>query len=200
MENKIRIAIFASGRGTDAYSVIKAWKDGYLSEVEVVLLVSNKINAKALSMAESEGIKSFYIDHNLDNLPHILLELLNEHKIDLIVLAGYLKKVPKELIATYPNSILNIHPAVDLKRFGGKGLYGHHVHEAVIRAGEKVSGATVHLVDEEYDHGEKIMQVFVPVLPDDTPQTLAERILVEEHILLPAAIKAWIRLYKNKIL
>jgi folate-dependent phosphoribosylglycinamide formyltransferase PurN len=117
------------------------------------------------------------------------LGLLSEHRVDLVVLAGYLKLVPAGVAQAFRNRMLNIHPAL-LPEFGGPGMYGHHVHEAVIASGARVSGATVHLVDEEYDRGAILAQARVPVLPGDSADTLAARVLRAEHQLLPAVVLA----------
>jgi phosphoribosylglycinamide formyltransferase 1 len=117
------------------------------------------------------------------------LERLARHRVDLLVLAGYLKLVPAAVIARYRDRILNVHPAL-LPAFGGRGMYGHHVHEAVLASGARESGATVHLVDEVYDRGRTLAQARVPVLPGDTAETLAARVLVVEHRLLPAVVLA----------
>jgi len=117
-----------------------------------------------------------------------MLAALDSADIDLIALAGYLRLIPPAVIKRYPGRILNIHPAL-LPKFGGKGMYGLHVHRAVIEAGEKVSGATVHYVDEKYDQGRIVAQREVPVLPADTPETLAARVLAVEHEIFPAALE-----------
>jgi phosphoribosylglycinamide formyltransferase-1 len=121
-----------------------------------------------------------------------LLHQLHDHDIDYIALAGYLKLLPKAVVKAYHNRIVNIHPAL-LPKYGGKGMYGHRVHEAVIAAGEKESGLTIHLVDEIYDHGVVLQQVKVPVLPEDTPETLAARILEQEHKWYPRVLDKLIR-------
>jgi len=115
---------------------------------------------------------------------------LKKNHAEFIALAGYLKKIPAHVIRQYRNRIINIHPAL-LPSFGGEGMYGHHVHEAVIARGEKVSGATVHLVDEEYDRGPMILQKTVDVMPDETPDSLAEKVLKVEHEIFPLALKAF---------
>ena len=121
-----------------------------------------------------------------------LLALLTEERADLVVLAGYLKLVPPTVVAAWAGRMVNVHPAL-LPAFGGAGLYGRRVHEAVLAAGARVSGSTVHLVDERYDHGHILAQWPVPVRPGDTPETLAARVLEAEHRLLPAVVRAWAR-------
>ena len=120
-----------------------------------------------------------------------MLQLLKEHDVQLIALAGYLKKIPVSVVREYRNRILNIHPAL-LPSFGGHGMYGHFVHEAVIASGAKLSGATVHLVDEEYDRGPIVLQKSVPVEPGDTPESLAARVLHVEHEIFPLALQAFV--------
>nr|WP_243665078.1 phosphoribosylglycinamide formyltransferase [Rhodothermus marinus] len=117
-----------------------------------------------------------------------MLEVLRAHDVELVALAGYLKKIPDNVVAAYRNRILNIHPSL-LPAFGGPGMYGRRVHEAVLNYGVRWTGATVHLVDEEYDHGPIVLQEPVPVLPDDTPETLAARVLEVEHRLYPEALR-----------
>ena len=117
-----------------------------------------------------------------------MLNLLHEHGADFIVLAGYMKRVPREVVRAFRDRMVNIHPAL-LPKHGGKGMYGLHVHEAVIAARERLSGATVHYVDEEYDHGRIVLQRSVPVFAEDTPETLAARVLEVEHTLYPDAIR-----------
>lgn len=154
---------------------------------EVALVLSNRPDAPALARARERGITAESFTNHRD--PGEWLARLTRHRIDLVVLAGYLKLVPAGVIAAYRGRILNIHPAL-LPDFGGAGMYGHHVHEAVLQSGAPVSGATVHLVDEEYDRGEILGQAPVPVLPGDSPETLAGRVLAAEHRLLPAVVLA----------
>ncbi|MBT7088759.1 phosphoribosylglycinamide formyltransferase, partial [bacterium] len=131
--------------------------------------------------------------HDLDQT---ILATLQKHKVNLVILAGYMKKISPLILAAYKNRILNIHPAL-LPKFGGPGLYGLKVHTAVLAAHSQESGATVHLVDEIYDHGRILNQVKVPVLPNDTPETLAQRVLVQEHQLYPKTLR---KISKNEII
>jgi formyltetrahydrofolate-dependent phosphoribosylglycinamide formyltransferase len=151
----------------------------------VALVLSNRPDAPALNRAREWGVKAVSLDDPRDATEW--LRHLEAERIDLVVLAGYLKLVPAGVIAAYRNRIVNIHPAL-LPAFGGPGMYGHHVHEAVLRSGAAVSGATVHLVDEVYDRGEILAQARVPVLPGDTVESLAARVLKAEHLLLPAVV------------
>lgn len=193
MGDRIRIAVFVSGSGSNLQSIIDHCADGYIPG-EVVLVVSSKDDAYGLVRAQKAGIpgivhkrKSFT---DGDTADRDLLDRLSEHKVDLIALAGYLKMVPPAIIDRFRDRIVNIHPAL-LPKYGGKGMYGIRVHTAVIEAGDRESGATIHIVDEIYDHGKILAQEKVPVLPGDTPEELAARVLKVEHTLYPRAIKEY---------
>ena len=181
--NMTRIAIFASGAGTNAERIIKTSPAPYT----VALIVCNKPGAGVLKIAEREGISSLIIEKerffNGDNY----LPELQKHNIEFIVLAGFLWKIPDQLIKAYPKKIINIHPAL-LPKFGGKGMYGNKVHETVIALKEKESGISIHYVDELYDHGEIILQAKCPVTEIDTAETLAQKIHVLEHAHYPKVI------------
>jgi folate-dependent phosphoribosylglycinamide formyltransferase PurN len=151
----------------------------------IALVVSDR-DAEALRRAEERGWPAARLADPADG--GAWLALLREHRIDLLVLAGYLKLVPREVVAAYRGRIINIHPAL-LPRHGGPGMYGRRVHAAVLAAGDRESGASVHLVDEVYDRGEVLAQERVPVLPGDTPESLAARVLEAEHRLLPAVVR-----------
>ncbi len=181
--NKLRLAVFASHEGSNMQSIIDASKQDKL-QAEVVCVISNNSSSGALKRAENEGIAFYHVSvktHPIEkDFSDKILEILNLHKVDLIILAGYMKKIPVEILKAYRNKILNIHPAL-LPKFGGKNMYGMNVHQAVIANGEKKSGATVHIVDENYDQGKILNQIEVVVLSDDTPETLAQRVLEVEH-------------------
>jgi phosphoribosylglycinamide formyltransferase-1 len=185
-----RIAIFASGTGTNAKKIIEHFANS--TTIEVALIVCNKPGAGVLRIADANNIpailtdkeKFFRGDHYIDDL--------KKERIDFIVLAGFLWKLPAQLIKAYQNKIINIHPAL-LPKYGGKGMYGHFVHEAVIKAEEKESGITIHFVDELYDHGKHILQVKCPVLPGDTPEILAQRIHQLEYEYFPKMIEEVIK-------
>jgi len=179
-----RIAVFASGRGSNLEALLEGL-EGHAS-AEVALVASDRTGAKALDRAERRGIAAEVI--RPDDGP-ALLDLLRRHEVDWIVLAGYLRRVPSDVVAAYRGRILNVHPAL-LPRFGGPGMYGERVHRAVLEAGERTSGATVHIVDEEYDHGPIVAQREVAVEPGDTPHSLAARVLELEHELLPRVVRA----------
>lgn len=187
----MRIAIFASGSGSNAEAIIRASREGRLSS-EVGLVISNNVNAGVLKRAKALEVNNSVIDPRSFESEELyitsLFSTLDEHEIDFIALAGYLKLVQPEFIDKYRNRITNIHPAL-LPSFGGKGFYGMKVHEAVIEAGCKVSGVTIHLVNEKYDRGAIIAQRTLRVLDDDSPESLAERVLKIEHEIYPEALQ-----------
>jgi phosphoribosylglycinamide formyltransferase-1 len=151
--------------------------------VEIALVVSNNGNSQALDRARARSIPALHLSSKThDDVDQALCDAMNEFSIDAIALAGYMKHIGPKLLDRFAQRIFNIHPAL-LPRYGGAGMYGLNVHQAVIAAGEKVSGATVHLVDDQYDHGEILDQIEVPVLADDTAQSLAARVLAGEHKL-----------------
>ncbi|HOP07257.1 MAG TPA: phosphoribosylglycinamide formyltransferase [candidate division Zixibacteria bacterium] len=190
-----RVAVFVSGGGSNLQSLIDAVKAGILT-AEIALVISSTKKAFGLQRAEKAGIPGRTMRPGRDESPEEyearMLALLDEHKIDYIALAGYLKLLPLGVVRKYRHRITNIHPAL-LPKFGGQGMYGHHVHEAVLAAGEKESGPTVHLVDEIYDHGRILEQIRVPVKPDDTPDSLAARVLEKEHRLYPRVLQKLIK-------
>ncbi|AEN72923.1 phosphoribosylglycinamide formyltransferase [Rhodothermus marinus SG0.5JP17-172] len=187
----LRLAVFASGGGTNFQAILDAIEAGRLP-ARVVLCVSDRPTAGALERARRHGIPTAVLAPKDYPSPEVfgeaLLEVLRAHQVELVALAGYLKKIPDNVVAAYRNRILNIHPSL-LPAFGGPGMYGRRVHEAVLNYGVRWTGATVHLVDEEYDHGPIVLQEPVPVLPDDTPETLAARVLEVEHRLYPEALR-----------
>ena len=181
----MRIAICVSGRGSNMAALLDALRGE--PQAAPVLVLSNRADAPALELARERGVTAEGLDNWKSGAEW--LERLARHQVDLIVLAGFLKLVPAEVIAAYRGRILNVHPAL-LPAFGGPGMFGHHVHEAVIASGATHSGATVHLVDEHYDEGAILAQARVPVLPGDTSDSLARRVLSAEHVLLPAVVLA----------
>jgi len=187
----LNLCVLASGRGSDLKSIIRSQKSGKIKS-KVAIVISNNSNSGALNIAKTYQIPSFHLsqkmfDSETDYVSRFL-ELLRSHDIDLIILAGYMKLLPVEIVRQYRNRILNIHPAL-IPSFCGKGFYGMHVHEAVLNYGVKVTGVTVHLVDEEYDNGPIVLQKTVKVKDDDTPESLRERVLKLEHKIYPEAIK-----------
>jgi len=189
----MNIAVFASGRGSNVEAILNAIQRGTLP-ARVVVLVSNKSGAGAMELARARGIPAVHLSQQQfpgeEEYVERLLSVLSEHRADFIALAGYLKKIPSRVTERFRNRIVNIHPAL-LPKFGGHGMYGIHVHEAVLKAGEKISGATVHIVDEEYDRGAIVMQKAVNIAPGETPETLAARVLTIEHELYPEALRAF---------
>lgn len=179
----IRIAILVSGqgRGSNMQAIIDGCRNGRI-DGEVALVVGVKEDAPAIDRAASAGVKTLVLNPKArgENYDAALLATLKEHNVDLICLAGYMRVLDQSIVNEYRNRILNIHPAL-IPMFCGKGMYGHHVHEAAIARGVQFSGCTVHFVDEDYDTGPIVLQSVVPVEQDDTPNTLAARILVEEH-------------------
>jgi formyltetrahydrofolate-dependent phosphoribosylglycinamide formyltransferase len=180
-----RVAVAVSGRGSNLQALLDALSAE--APARVVLVISNRAGAGALERARARGIATSVLRNPAD--PAEWLGLLETARIDLVVLAGYLKLVPAEVIRRYSGRVINIHPAL-LPAFGGPGMYGERVHQAVLARGDRESGASVHLVDEEYDRGPVLGQARVPVLPGDTVESLASRVLQVEHQLLPAAVLA----------
>jgi len=186
----LRIAVLASGSGTNLQSIIDACESGQI-DGKVVLVVSNNEDAFALERGSKHGAEAVFIDHRGKPREEHEKEVAAEidgHDIDLIVLAGYLRMLTSYFVSKYKNMIINIHPAL-LPRFGGKGMHGQKVHEAVLDSGDEESGCSVHLVTAEIDGGPVIGQMRVPVMPGDTPDTLQARVLEKEHILLPLVVQ-----------
>ena len=180
------IAIFASGAGTNAKKIIEYFVDS--TTIKVALIVCNKQGAGVLGIAIANNIPYILIEKEKFFRGNHYIDELKKHGIDFIILAGFLWKIPAKLIQAYQNKIINIHPAL-LPKYGGKGMYGQFVHEAVIKAEEKESGITIHFVDELYDHGKHILQVTCPIFPNDTSATLAQRIHQLEYEYYPKVIE-----------
>lgn len=186
--SRLRIGVLVSGGGTNLQSVIDAIENGTLAS-EIVCVISNKASAYGLERARKHNIPAFHIESKNNHYDEDLLNLLLEQKVDFVVCAGYLKIMDEKLVNTFKGRIINIHPSL-LPKYGGMGYFGIHVHEAVIAAGEKESGATVHYIDTGVDTGEIILQRKLEVLEEDTPESLQQRILAEiEHKILVEAIK-----------
>jgi len=181
----INIAIFASGTGSNARKIIEHFKNS--PSVRVALVVSNKKDAGVLDIAREHGIPTQVIDRKMFYETEELLGILKNHSIEFIVLAGFLWLVPTYLVRAFPKKMVNIHPAL-LPKFGGKGMYGKHVHEAIKSANETETGITIHLVNEHYDEGDIVFQTRCPVLPDDSPDDIARRVLQLEHRHFPTII------------
>lgn len=186
-----RVAVLVSGGGSNLQALLDAKQRGELP-VEFVLVLSSRGDAKALERAEARSVPTEIVERRAFDdeagFQSRVLQLLESVRPDVICLAGYMRKLSPEIIARFRGRILNIHPAL-LPKFGGPGMYGHHVHAAVLAAKEKESGCTVHMVDEEFDHGPILAQATVPVQADDSIETLAERVLKQEHRLYRLVLK-----------
>jgi phosphoribosylglycinamide formyltransferase-1 len=182
----IHACILASGEGTNAENIIRYFKDD--RRIKIRHVITNRPDAGVIRRAEQLG-KTVHIipDKVFKNQPEQVLEFLQSEKIQLIILAGFLKKIPDIIIKAYPRAIINIHPSL-LPKYGGKGMYGIHVHESVIRNHEKETGITIHFVNEEYDKGEIIFQKKTEVLPSDTPELLQQRVHQLEYEYYPLVI------------
>ena len=187
----LNLCVLASGKGSNLNSIIKAQKSGKIKS-KVVLVISNNSGSDALNIARANQIPAIHLSQKLFNSESEFIKkflgLLDEYKIDLIILAGYMKLLAPEIISRYRNKILNIHPAL-LPAFSGHGMYGIKVHEEVIKQQAAITGATVHFVNEIYDNGPVILQESVEVSDDDTPVSLQEKVRKIEHRLYPEAIK-----------
>ena len=185
------IAIFASGNGSNAESLTKYFNNGNTANVK--LIVCNNKNALVLERAKNLNIEALIMpkEHLCSENPVELLEILESRKIDYIILAGYLLKIPLALVNKYTHKIINIHPAL-LPKYGGKGMYGMNIHKAVVEAKEKETGITIHLIDEIYDNGEVIFQTSCSVEPDDTPEIVAKKISLLEQTYFPKVVEEYI--------
>ena len=188
MTSPVRIAIFASGAGSNARKIIDHFKER--EDIAVALIVCNNPNAPIISIAAAENIPVLLINKASFNATAYINELKG-YKINLIVLAGFLWQLPALLIKEYPGRIVNIHPAL-LPSHGGKGMYGRFVHEAVSKSGAAQTGITIHLVDEEYDHGRTLFQATCPIDREDTPLAIADKVRSLEHAHYPAIIECLI--------
>lgn len=181
---RLRVATAVSGKGSNLAALLRALGSG--APAQVVLVLSNRADAGGLAVTGRAGIPTHVLNDSADSAEW--LRVLEREAVDLLVLAGYLKRVPPEVVAAYRGRIINIHPAL-LPRHGGAGMHGQRVHQAVLAAGDAVSGATVHLVTENYDEGPILGQATVPVLAGDTPESLAARVLELEHRIYPRALR-----------
>ena len=192
---KKRIVIFASGSGTNAQNVIQYFQQGELAEV--VLVLTNKKDAKVIERAKNLNVESLFFNKSelLDEKG--VLQVLKDINPDLIVLAGFLLKFPESILNNFHNRVINLHPAL-LPKYGGKGMYGHHVHQAVIEKGEKETGITIHYVNENYDEGKIIFQKSTPLSDRDTPETVAEKIHQLEYKYFPKVIESVLQSIETK--
>ncbi|MET0395871.1 MAG: phosphoribosylglycinamide formyltransferase [Longimicrobiaceae bacterium] len=191
----MRVAVLASGGGTNLQSLLDRFNVGGPSVARVELVVGSRAGIGALERAERAGVPATVLalrEMGAEAYTAALLAELDRHRVELVVLAGFLQLVPAEVVERYAGRMINIHPAL-LPAFGGVGMYGMRVHRAVIESGARVTGATVHHVSEEYDSGAIIAQWPVPVLPGDTPGALAARVLAVEHRLLPLVVEEFAR-------
>jgi phosphoribosylglycinamide formyltransferase 1 len=183
-----RLAILASGSGSNAEKIMEHFQGS--SKAQIALIASNKADAFVLERAKKFGVPIFTFTRK-EMEAGILLAKLREEKIDWVILAGFLLKIPVELIRAFPDRMVNIHPAL-LPNYGGKGMYGHHVHEAVKAAGDTESGITIHLVNEHYDEGKIVFQAATSITPEDTPDTIAQKVHALEHRYFPEVIESLI--------
>lgn len=187
----LRLGFLASHGGSNLQAILDAVRDSTLP-AEPCVVVSNNSQARALQRAQDFGMATVHLSSRTHPEPAALdaamVETMRRHGVTLIVCAGYMRRVGPAMLAAYPRRILNIHPAL-LPRHGGQGMYGIHVHEAVLAAGDRETGATVHLVDSEYDRGPVLAQARVPVQPGDTPESLQARVLEAEHRLYPDTLR-----------
>ena len=181
-----KLAILASGSGSNAEKIMEHFQNS--TKAKVALVASNKADAFVLERAKKFGVPSFtFTRKEMD--AGVLLQKLQEEKIDWVILAGFLLKIPEDLIRAFPDHMVNIHPAL-LPKYGGKGMYGSLVHEAVKTAGDTETGITIHLVNEQYDEGKIIFQAATSVTHDDTPDTIAEKVHALEHRYYPEVIES----------
>ncbi len=191
--SRLRLGVLASGGGTNLQAILDRIQDGFL-DAEVGVVISNNSQAGALERARAREVPALHISSrqfpDSADLDAEMLRTLRGHGVGLVALAGYMKRLGPRVLGAYPDRILNIHPAL-LPAFGGQGMYGMRVHEAVVAAGVKLTGVTVHFVDEVYDHGPIIAQRAVPVEDEDTPESLFERVLKVEHSLYPEVLQGF---------
>ena len=186
----MNIAVFASHGGSDLQAIIDGCKNNQIN-AKVAVVISNNGDSMALERARNEGIERYHLSTKTEGTEELLaekiLDVLGKYKIDMIFLAGYMRLLHEPILKKYHNRVFNIHPAL-LPKYGGKGMYGINVHKAVIQASENETGITIHRVNVEYDSGEIVAQTKVPVLKDDTPETLGARVLEREHTFLVEVI------------
>lgn len=185
---KINLAIFASGGGSNARKIVEHFEKK--KDIRIKLIASNRKNAGVLALCQEYGISKLIFGKEFFQNSDAILEVLKVEKIDYIILAGFLWKIPTYLIDNYPDRILNIHPAL-LPKFGGAGMYGNNVHKAVVEARETESGPTMHLVNEKYDDGRVLFQASISLSPSDTPEQVALKVLTLEHLHYSKVIESY---------
>ncbi len=187
----MRLGFMASGRGSNAKAILDACRSGALA-AEPVLIISNNRNAGVFNLAEDYQLQGFHFSSqthpDFEELDSVITQTMLDHKIDLVVLAGYMKKIGDQLLNQYKNRIVNIHPSL-LPAHGGQGMYGMNVHQAVIDARDNISGATIHLVNEDYDQGRILAQKSIDISEQDTAESLAAKVLKIEHELYPETLQ-----------
>ena len=186
---KARLAIFASGGGSNADKIC-AYFDGHPT-IAVSAIITNNAKAGVIDVATRHHIPCYTVPKNNWETNTVVSPILENHRVTHIILAGFLLLVPEWLIQAYPSRIINIHPAL-LPKYGGKGMYGHHVHEAVKNSGDRISGITIHLVDERYDEGDILFQHKVPLELNDTSEEIAKKVLKAEHHYYSKVIEKWV--------
>lgn len=184
--NKVNVAIFASGNGTNALNLIDYFDNH--SVIQVAFVFSNNPNAPVISKVKERNIKVIVSDNKTIESSDLLIEQLNLHSINYIILAGFLRKIPTDLIDQFNHRIINIHPSL-LPKFGGAGMYGIHVHNAVKQANEKVSGITIHFVSAEFDKGQPIAQFYTSIKDSDTAIDIQQKVKLLEHMYFPFVIE-----------
>lgn len=189
MSRPYRLAIFASGSGSNAEEIMTRFQ--HHAQIEVVLVLSNNANAFVLERAKKFGVPSSVFNRAQFRESDEVLNSLNKENVSHIVLAGFMWLMPASIIQAFPEKIINIHPAL-LPKFGGKGMYGHHVHEAVKAAGEKETGITIHLVNEKYDEGKILFQASCEINTTDSPEQIANKVHTLEYRHYPEQIEKWI--------
>lgn len=190
MDRKINIVLFISGTGSNARNIIKYF-NGHPS-INISLIVSNKSNSGALQISKDTGVPFYIMDRTSFYEKNTVIEVLQAHQADVIVLAGFLWLIPAKLIQLFPDRIINIHPSL-LPKYGGKGMYGMHVHQAVKDAGECQTGITIHVVNEEYDKGEVLLQVCTDIDDSDTPDSIAQKVHQLEYQHFPVVIEEYVK-------
>ena len=182
---RLRLGFLASHGGSNMQAIVDACRDGRLA-AEPAVVISNNSDSNTLARARREGLPAYHLSGKThpgpEDLDAAILDVFQRYGVNLVILAGYMRLLGTKTLSAYHDRVLNIHPAL-LPRFGGKGFYGAAVHEAVLAAGDHVTGATVHIVDEQFDNGLILAQVNVPVEADDSAESLAARVLVQEHLL-----------------